>query len=283
VASIDSIGSYQILSTLGKGANSTIFHVRRKADSREYALKIVTIEDADDQKFLDQAKHEFRIAGMLSHANLIKIHALEMKKDWLFRVRKSDMLIEYVNGKTLDSVPIPNDQFVPLFYQVAAGLRHMHLRNVFHADLKPNNILYGKRGEVKIIDYGLAWIKGEAKDRVQGTPEYMAPETYKSKIVNERSDIYNFGATMYRIATMKLPPTACATGETLRVNSKAFAQMLEPVSDHNKALPKGVCDLIHRCLSYESHKRPESMSEVLDGLRAIAISMGTPVADDDSL
>jgi eukaryotic-like serine/threonine-protein kinase len=282
VATISSIGSYQVLSTLGKGAHSTILHVRRKADSREYALKIVSIDGAEEQKFLEQAKHEFRVAGMISHPNLIKIHALEMKKDWLFRVRKAEMLIEYVNGKTLDSVPVPNDQFVPLFYQVAAGLRHMHLRNVYHADLKPNNIMYGKRGEVKVIDYGLAWIKGEQKDRVQGTPEYMAPETFKSKVVNERSDIYNFGATMYRIATLKLPPSACATNDTLRVGAKAHAELLSPVAEHNKALPKVVCDLIQRCLNFDPNRRPENFREILIELKAAAKVMGTPVSDDDS-
>ena len=55
---------------------------------------------------------------------------------------------------------------------------------------------------MKVIDYGLAWIKGEAKDRVQGTPEYMAPETVAHKLINERTDIYNFGATMYRLVTL---------------------------------------------------------------------------------
>ena len=63
----------------------------------------------------------------------------------------------------------------------------MHRRGVFHADLKPNNILLGKRGEVKVIDYGLAWIKGEPKDRVQGTPEYMAPETATQQ-AHQRAD-----------------------------------------------------------------------------------------------
>src|SRR6476646_5943623 len=228
VATISSIGKYQVLGTLGKGAHSTILHVRRAADSREYALKVVPIEAKEDQKFLEQARHEYRVGQMLGHVNLIKIHCLEVKRDWLFRTRQADELIEYVNGKTLDATPIPQDQLVPVFVQVAAGLAHMHRRGVFHADLKPNNILYGKRGEVKIIDYGLAWIKGEPKDRVQGTPEYMAPETAKSKVISERTDIYNFGATMYRLTTMKLPPSVLPSAgmESLRIGAKTFTQML---------------------------------------------------------
>jgi serine/threonine protein kinase len=281
VAAITSIGKYQVVGTLGKGAHSTILHVRRAADSREYAVKVVTVDDPDDQKFLDQARHEFRVAQMLGHPNLIKIYCLELKRDWLFRVKKAEVLIEYVNGKTLDAVPVPLDQLVTVFAQVAAGLAHMHRRGVFHADLKPNNILYGKRGEVKVIDYGLAWVKGEPKDRVQGTPEYMAPETVKHKVINERTDIYNLGATMYRITTLKLPPSVMPGVDTLRVGSKAFASLLTPVQELNKAAPTRLCDLIHRCLNYDPERRPERVGEVLEELAQIADDMGTPISHAD--
>lgn len=281
MATITSIGKYQVVGTLGKGAHSTILHVRRAADSREYALKIVTLDEPGDEKFLDQAKHEFRVSQMLGHPNLIKIYCLELKRNLLFKVKKAEVLIEYVNGKTLDAIPVPLDQLVPVFAQVAAGLAHMHRRGVFHADLKPNNILYGKRGEVKVIDYGLAWIKGEPKDRVQGTPEYMAPETVKNKVINERTDIYNLGATMYRITTLKLPPSVMPGADTLRVGSKAFKSMLTPVTELNKAVPTALADLIHRCLSYDPEGRPERMGQVLDELTQIADDQGTPISHAD--
>ena len=281
MATISSIGKYQVLGTLGKGAHSTILHVRRSADSREYALKVVPVESKDDQKFLDQAKHEYRVAQMLGHPNLIQVYCLELKKDWLFRTRQAEELIEYVNGKTLDATPIPQDQLVPVFVQVAAGLAHMHRRGVFHADLKPNNILYGKRGEVKIIDYGLAWIKGEPKDRVQGTPEYMAPETAKSRVINERTDIYNLGATMYRLTTFKLPPSMMADAEALKIAGKALASKLIPVQELNKAVPQALADLIHRCLAYKPEKRPERVGDVLDELKQIAADAGTPISHDE--
>jgi serine/threonine protein kinase len=281
VTTISSIGKYAVVGTLGKGAHSTILHVRRAADSREYALKIVTLDQPGDEKFLDQARHEFDVAQKLNHPNLIKIYCLELKRNLLFKAKKAEVLIEYVNGKTLDAIPVPLDQLVIVFAQVAAGLAHMHRRGVFHADLKPNNILYGKRGEVKIIDYGLAWIKGEPKDRVQGTPEYMAPETGRSKVINERTDIYNFGATMYRITTLKLPPSAMPGTESLRVGAKAFTAMLTPVQELNKAVSTRLCDLIHRCLNFDPEKRPARMGEVLDELKEIADEMGTPISHDD--
>jgi serine/threonine protein kinase len=279
--SVKSIGKYQVIATLGQGAHSTILYIRRKEDSREYALKVVPIDGPEDQKFLTQAQHEFAVSQKFRHPNLIKLFCLEAKKDWLFRTKKVELLIEYLDGKTLDAAPIPQNQLIPVFAQVAAGLNHMHYRGVFHADLKPNNILYGKRGEVKIIDYGLSWVKGEEKDRVQGTPEYMAPETCKSGIVNEKTDIYNFGATMYRLTTLKLPPSAMMSEELMGIGAKSFMPPIVPVQELNKGVPKRLCELIHSCLELKASKRPDRMSEILDTFKEIAKEQGIPLTDDE--
>src|SRR6266487_883474 len=121
------IGKFQVLGTLGSGAHSSILHIRRSRDSRQYALKVVPLESKEDHKFLEQAQHEFRVAQLLDHPNLIKVYALETPRDWLFRVRKAHLLIEYVNGKTLDTfkrLSIPH--LVQVFAKIAAGLDHMH-------------------------------------------------------------------------------------------------------------------------------------------------------------
>ena len=170
----ESIGQFQVLAELGKGAHSTIYHIRRLKDSKQFALKVVPINKREDAKFREQAELELRVGRMLDHPNLIKIHALEYQRDWLFRVRKVNLLIEYVKGKTLDqSIKLTTPWLVQIFAKIAEGLMHMHRRGVFHADLKPNNIILSGVGDVKIIDSGLAWSKGEPKDRVPGTPEYM--------------------------------------------------------------------------------------------------------------
>ncbi|HXG09248.1 MAG TPA: serine/threonine-protein kinase [Gemmataceae bacterium] len=258
------IGQFQVLGQLGTGAHSTILHIRRRADAKHYALKVVLIQGPDDHKFLEQARHEFRVAQMLDHPNLIKIYALETQRDWLFRVRKVHLLIEYVNGKTLDTCPriLPLPKLVQVFERVAAGVVHMHRRGVCHADLKPNNIMLSRTGDVKIIDYGLAWIKGEDKGRVQGTPEYMAPEQAKKSIVNEQTDIYNFGATMYRLVTWRNPPRAIPTEGGMVLDNRLWQQMLKPVQEYNPEAPPALCNLIHRCLAYYPQNRPARMSEV---------------------
>lgn len=278
----EKIGSFQVVGPLGTGAHSTILHIRRGTDSRHYALKVVPIEDAEDHKFLEQAQHEFRVAQMLDHANLIKIFALETQRDWLFRIRKAHLLIEYVNGKTLDTAPkLSIPRLLQIFTRVADGLIHMHRRQVFHADLKPNNILLSRSGEVKIIDYGLAWIKGENKDRVQGTPEYMAPEQAQRKIVNERTDIYNFGATMYRLVTWQHPPNPIAAAGGLPLDATLWDRLVKPVQECNAETPPDLCDLIQRCISFDPRKRPGRVSEIQGTLDRLADDLAS--SPDDRL
>ena len=181
------IGKFTVVSTLGTGAHSTILHVRRQADGKQYALKVVPIGGPEDMKYLEQAEHEFEISQKLDHPNLIKIYALELQKDWLFRVKKVHLLIEYVNGKTLDAIPVALDQLVPVFAQVAAGLAHMHRRGVFHADLKPNNILYGKRGEVN----GVLLDDGTTLHLPPPEAERMRDWLRQGQTVSARGDILN--------------------------------------------------------------------------------------------
>ncbi len=280
---MDKIGKVTVLANLGTGAQSSIVRVRRETDGREYALKIVPVEGEEDQKYLEQAKHEFRVGQMLDHPNCVKVYCFETESDWLFRVRKAKLLIEYVPGETLDKVKLLNHaKLLRTLERVASGVAHMHKHGVLHADLKPNNIMLGRGTHAKILDYGLAWIKGEPKDRIQGTPEYMAPETASKKVINERTDIYNFGATMYRLVTFHLPPNVIPV-DGLKWKEATFDAMLKPVKELSPGCPDGLADLIHRCLSFSALKRPERMSEVQGTLDQLADEYAAKLADPDEI
>jgi eukaryotic-like serine/threonine-protein kinase len=276
------IGAFQVLGTLGSGAHSTILHIRRSADGKQYALKVVPINGPKDLKFLDQAEHEFEVAQRLDHPNLIKVYALEKARTLGFLgVREVRLLIEYVNGKTLDKFPLLRaSQLVQIFVDVASGMVQMHRRNICHADMKPGNIMLSHTGEVKVIDFGLAWIRGENKGRVQGTPEYMAPEQVKQRIVNEKTDIFNFGATMYRLVTFRhIPPVLTDGGIALDHN--AWKSALKPVRDVAPKTPKPLAELIEKCLAYYPSQRPGAMSEIQGALDHLVDELVT--TDDDKL
>jgi serine/threonine protein kinase len=193
---------YRVVNNLGTGAGSTILLISDKtAGGKRYALKVVRKQDEDDEVYVQQALTEFEAAKKLNHPAIAKIFDCRMKKSW-FKVKGVELLMEYVEGKTLDEIEAPElGQLVLVFCQVASALTHMHRRGVYHGDLKPGNIMLTKNGQVKLIDFGTAWVRGQKKDRIQGTPQYIAPEQATEKVIDEKTDIYNLGATMYRMFT----------------------------------------------------------------------------------
>lgn len=275
------IGSFKILATLGSGAHSTILQIRRNNDPRNYALKVVNIEDPEeDMKFKDQAEHEFEVLQKLDHANIIKAYAFELIKDWLFRVKKVHLMVEFIPGKTLDLVKgMSTAKTLQVFRKVAMGMVHMHRREVCHGDLKPNNIMLAPGGIVKIIDFGLAHCAGQSKKRIQGTPEYIAPETVKHQQVTERSDIYNFGATMYRMFTWKLPPPMISGESGTLVDPKIWQKLFKPVRELNPAAPERLGKLIEHCMNYNAMQRPERFGEILSELEEISAELGSDPND----
>ncbi len=168
---------YRVLRDLGTGAGSSILLISDRAEGTRYALKIVKRQSAADDIYITQALHEFAVAKKLKHPNILTIYDCRTRRSW-FRVTGVELLMEYVPGRTLDRLGRRDvGQLVLIFVAVASALEHMHRRGVFHGDLKPGNIMLSHQGEVKVIDLGTAWIKGQDKDRIQGTPQYMAPSS----------------------------------------------------------------------------------------------------------
>jgi serine/threonine protein kinase len=262
------IGKCTTLTELGTGAGSRVFQVRREADAREYALKVVAVESRPQRKYLEQAKHEFRVGQMFDHPNLVKVHAFEIETDWLFRPKQARLLLEFAPGKAIDKLALLSTQrLIRVFERVADALAHMHDRGVFHADLKPRNLILGPGTDVKVIDYGLAWIEGEPKARLQGTPEYMAPETASRKQINARTDIFNLGAALYRLVVYRTLPV---TTSAQLLDERTFTRMVPHVGTLNPSAPRGLCDLIHWCLEYNPERRPQRMIDVQHALADLA-------------
>src|SRR5262249_40825160 len=142
-----------VLAELGTGAGSHVYHVRREADSDEYALKVIPITSRGDHKYLDQLRHEFRVARMFDHPNLVKAHTLEVERSWLFRPKVARLLLDYSPGQAMTRTPpLRFGRLVRVVGRVADALAHMHDRGVFHADVKPDNLILGPGTTIKLID-----------------------------------------------------------------------------------------------------------------------------------
>ena len=264
---------YRVVSTLGTGAGSTILQIADQTDKgKRYALKVVRRASSDDDIYVQQAETEFHASRKLNHPNISKIYDIRKKRSMLFKVQGVELLMEYIDGKTLDELESPSiGQLVLVFCQVASALKHMHRRGVYHGDLKPMNIMLSKDGEVKLIDFGTAWIRGEDKQRIQGTPQYIAPEQASDKTVDEKTDVYNFGATMYRMFTGFYVQQG--------IPKKDETRKLQMPNKINPNIPGELNELILNCVRVDAGKRPAGMFEVYDQLKAIARRMGLAPAD----
>ena len=265
LSGLDSI----VVNPLGNGAGSQVLLISDRATGLRYALKIAKRDDEDDNptKYIDQTRREFEAAQKLNHPVIVKIYDYAEKKGLLgiFKPVEGRLLMEYIKGKTVDEVEMPKmDQLVLIFIQVSSAMAHMHRRGVYHGDLKPSNIMLSDTGKVKIIDLGTCWIKGEKKNRIQGTPQYMAPEQMSEKIVNERTDVYNLGATMYRMFTGVVPGAGKKLKQPLEINSK---------------IPGTLNELIMKCLTMNPDHRPAGMFEIQNQLTAVAKHLGVSEAD----
>jgi serine/threonine-protein kinase len=263
---------YRVVNELGTGAGSKILLISDKtAGGKRYALKVVRKQEPEDEIYIQQALTEFEAAKKLNHPAIAKVFDCRLKKAW-FKVTGVELLIEYVEGKTLDEIEAPElGQLVLMFCQVSSALTHMHRRGVFHGDLKPSNIMLNKTGQVKLIDFGTAWVRGQDKHRVQGTPQYIAPEQAVEKVVDEKTDIYNFGATMYRMFTGRYVQQG--------LPKPGDDRKLAPPIKFNPRIPAALNELIIASVSLDPSKRPDGMFEIRDQLSAIAKQMGLAEVD----
>ena len=262
---------YRVVGPLGTGAGSTILQIAdRTRGGKRFALKVVKRQDSDDDIYITQAMAEFEAAKKLNHPSIARIYDCRIKRSLLMKVNSVELLMEYVDGKTLDEVEAPTlQQLVLIFNQVTDALVHMHRRGVYHGDLKPGNIMVMKDCKVKLIDFGTAWLKGQEKNRIQGTPQYIAPETVTEKVVDERTDVYNLGATMYRSFTGR----HVNQGGTPRTGDNLKIKIAPPIQI-NPNIPSSLNETILACIQLSPERRPSGMFEVQQQLSAVAKYLG---------
>lgn len=269
----DTVEGYKVLSPLGAGAASLVYLVQ-EGNKQIWALKHVHREGHKDLRFVEQAEHEYEVASELDHPAIRKIVKLIRQKAGLLRLHGVILIMEFVDGISMEKMPPRHnlDLAVDLFTQTAEALQHMHQHGWVHADMKPNNIMICNGRDVKLIDLGQSCRVNTVKPRIQGTPDYIAPEQVHRRPITPQTDIYNLGATIYWVLTGEFIPTALAKGDSLvdKLDDKLMARPRPPV-EYNPAIPPRLNELILRCVEVDPEKRPANMNEVIAQLQ---ISLG---------
>ena len=187
-----------------------VFRARDRRHARDVALKVVSPELAGDPVFEERFDREARTLGQLDHPNIVRVFDSGRRGPWLF------LVMEYVDGvdlrRWMDLGDFDADAALRLLPALCEALRHAHERGVVHRDVKPENILIDQSGAVKLADFGLAKLAGEADwgvtrtNQALGTLHYMAPEQLEgASSVDHRADIFSLGVVVYEMLTGQLP------------------------------------------------------------------------------
>jgi TonB family protein len=262
-------GRYEIIEELGKGGMGKVYRVEDKKIKGEIALKLIKPEIASDKKIIERFNNELKMARMISHRNVCRMFDLGEEKGAHY------ITMEYVRGEDLKSMIRMSGQLgvgttINIAKQVCEGLAEAHRLGVVHRDLKPQNIMIDKEGNVRIMDFGIARslkAKGiTGAGVIIGTPEYMSPEQVEGKEAGQRSDIYSLGVILYEMVTGRVP----FEGDTpLSVAIKQKTETPEDPRKLNSQIPEDLSRVLLRCMEKDKEKRYQSSGEVLSELEKI--------------
>jgi len=260
---------YEIIEELGKGGMGKVYRVEDKKIKEEIALKLIKPEIAADKKTIERFSNELKMARMISHRNVCRMFDLGEEKGTHY------ITMEYVHGDDLKGMirmmgQLSAGQAISITKQVCEGLSEAHRLGVVHRDLKPQNIMIDKEGNVRIMDFGIARslkAKGITGAGVMiGTPEYMSPEQVEGKEVDQRSDIYSLGVILYEMVTGRVP----FEGDTpFTIGVKHKSEMPKDPKELNAQVPSDFSRVIMRCLEKDKENRCQSAGEVRSELENI--------------
>jgi eukaryotic-like serine/threonine-protein kinase len=247
---------YEVLDYIGQGAGSMVYVVSDPKTKQLFAMKHVVRKVDKDERFVEQLEAEYEVGRHVVHPTLRKSLELKINKTLLRKTIDAALIMELFDGRPLEAArPTSLRQTVDIFIKTGHALEGLHKAGFVHCDLKPNNIMFGALGEVKVIDLGQTCKIGTVKSRIQGTPDYISPEQVKCEAVSPKTDVYNFGATLFWCLTGKNLPTLF----TLKKgdNSILSDDLLETPAQLNPRCPEQLSNLVMECVRVRPEKRPE--------------------------
>ncbi|MCP4069361.1 MAG: serine/threonine protein kinase, partial [Phycisphaeraceae bacterium] len=248
------IHGYKVIEPIGEGAASRLYVVSDPRTRSLHALKHVTAQGARDRRFLAQVEREFEVGSKVDHPAVRSAQRLLRYRE-IVRISELALILDFIDGVPLDTATFNDSASVfRCFATIADGLRHLHEVGYAHADLKPGNILVGTGGRGTIIDLGQACRLGERKTRIQGTPGFLAPEQAARGAIDERTDAFLLGATMYR----------CLTGRYASSEMMENATPALPLRRLRSDLPADADEIVQSCLEPAPARRPGDLAIVAE-------------------
>lgn len=262
------ISHYKILEKLGEGGMGVVYKAQDIKLDRLLALKFLppqlVASEAEKARFLQEAK----AASALNHPNVCVIHDIQEEKGQQF------IVMEYVDGVTLrkkfESKPLSLNDAITYAIQIGEALKEAHSQGIVHRDVKSDNIMINSKNQVKVMDFGLAKLKGSLKltktSSTVGTLAYMSPEQIQGGEVDARSDIFSFGIVLYEMLTGQLPFRG--EHEAAMIYS-ILNEEPEPIQKYRPELSSEFLHVVNRVLEKDPNDRYQSVNDMLIDLRRL--------------
>jgi serine/threonine-protein kinase len=271
---------YEILKILGSGGMGRVLHARDRVLDREVAVKFLVDRYASDAVFAQRFLGEARTAASLNHPNIVQIYEFGRTDTCAY------LVMEYVDGRTLRALMAELGRFserraVELIDTAAAALGIAHARGIVHRDVKPDNMMLTQAGEFKLVDLGLAKCLDSDGSHTEtgqsmGTPHYISPEqVLGAKIIDQRADIYSLGASLFCLATGRVPFEGSSGAHIMS------RHLNDPLPDPRTLVPElseGFCSLVRRAMAKDPGQRYQDTDELRGALAAVRAT--APAAPD---
>lgn len=297
------VSHYRVLQVLGGGGMGVVYQAEDLKLGRQVALKFLPAEMASDPRAMERMQREARAASALDHPNICAIYELgehEGQPFIVMQLLQGQTLREWIENSTGEPTNVRVEHLAGIAEQIAQALEAAHQRGIIHRDIKPANIFVTSRGEVKILDFGVAKFMdiaesaehGEAREGAgiahtsdlqlsrtgtsMGTPSYLSPEQVNGENLDARTDLFSFGLVLYEMATGK----QAFPGQTAAIIREAVLNMpATPIRDTNPELPEKLETIVGHALEKDRNRRYQSASEVLSDLQELRRAVG---AEDHS-
>jgi serine/threonine-protein kinase len=266
------LGKYEINSKRGEGGFGAVYRATDTKLKRTVAVKVLHPQVATDEMLAAYFEREALALARLEHVNIVRVYDYDQIDGINF------IVMEYIEGTDLDQLmkegqSFPLEQIISIFRQLLAALGYAHDHGVVHRDIKPSNIMLTKSGEVKITDFGIAKVAGSAKLTRTGTGAgsllYMSPEQIKGKDIDNRSDLYSVGVTLYQIAAGRTPFEADSDYDIMTGH---LERTPPSPTQFSPDIPKDLEQIILKALEKKPEKRFQSAVEMTEALDRISAS-----------
>ena len=245
---------YQLQEPIGRGGMATIYRGRDKRMERVVAIKVLRDIYSTDPKFVTRFQREAKAASALQHPNIVQVYDYGQTDGNYF------IVMELIEGTDLrhylrSRAVLNNERAIIIAHDVALGLGAAHRRGIVHRDVKPQNVLVGRDGSIKLTDFGMTL----------GTVQYYAPEQAQGEIVSPAADVYALGIVMYEMLTGRPP----FDGDTpVAVALQHIQDAPVPPSQYNPAIPPALEEIVLRCLEKVPEMRFRDGSQLARALES---------------